>query len=183
MAKRAFFLLVLETKTFLSSFKSGLGELDMDVYWRGGHSDRFLLQIWCPERPFSRGYGCACLVWSSLIFLALWRWFCWSFAFRMEKNMRILPFLPRSWSASVYSSKTYDYLGALWEIQRVNVATSLVKEWKIILTVFLHVLNCKISSVMPLESPTPELHFCWEGLSWPWVVLCSPVEESSCGPF
>ena len=71
MAKRAFFLLVLETKTFLSSFKSGLGELDMDVYWRGGHSDRILLQIWCPERPFSRGHGCACLVWSSLIFLAL----------------------------------------------------------------------------------------------------------------
>ena len=76
-------------------------------------------------------------------------------------------FAPRSWSASVYSSKTYDYLGALWEIQRVNVATSLVKEWMIILTVFLHVLHCKISSVMPLESPTPELHFCWEGLSWP----------------
>ena len=47
-------------------------------------------------------------------------------------------FAPRSWSASVNSSKTYDYLGALWEIQRVNVATSLVKEWMIILTVFLH---------------------------------------------
>ena len=92
MAKRAFFLLVLETKTFLSAFKSGLDELDMDVYWRSGHSDRFLLQIWCPERPFSRGYECACLVWSSLIFLALLRWFCWSFAFRMERNMRSLPF-------------------------------------------------------------------------------------------
>ena len=43
---------------------------------------------------------------------------------------------------------------------RVNVATLLVKEWMIILTVFLHVLHCKISSVMPLESPSPELHFC-----------------------
>ena len=32
-------------------------------------------------------------------------------------------FVPRSWSASVYSSKAYDYLGALWEILRVNVAT------------------------------------------------------------
>ena len=51
-------------------------------------------------------------------------------------------------------------MGALWEILRVNVATLLVKEWMIILTVFLHVLHCKISSVMPLESPTPELHFC-----------------------
>ena len=60
----------------------------------------------------------------------------------------------------LYSSKTYDYLGALWEILRVNVATLLVKEWMIILTVFLHALHCKISSVMPLESPTPELHFC-----------------------
>ena len=36
----------------------------------------------------------------------------------------------------------------------------LVKEWMIILTVFLHVLHCKISSVMPLESRTLELHFC-----------------------
>ena len=182
MAKRAFFLLVLETKTFLSSFKSGLGELEMDVYWRGGHSDRFLLQIWCPERPFSPAGIWVCV--SGLIVIDLsgagsvgvlrleWRRICGS-----------CRFAPRSWSASVYSSKTYDYLGALWEIQRVNVATSLVKEWMIILTVFLHVLHCKISSVMPLESPTPELHFCWEGLSWPWVVLCSPVEESSCGPF
>ena len=32
-------------------------------------------------------------------------------------------FVPRSWSAGVYSSKAYDYLGALWEILRVNVAT------------------------------------------------------------
>ena len=32
-------------------------------------------------------------------------------------------FVPRSWSASVYSSKAYDYLGALWEILRVIVAT------------------------------------------------------------
>ena len=46
-----------------------------------------------------------------------------------------------------------QYLGALWEILRVNVATLLVKEWMIILTVFLHVLHCKSSSVMPLESP------------------------------
>ena len=63
MAKRAFFLLVLETITFLSAFKSGLDELDtcMDVYWRSGHSDRFLLQIWCPERPFSRGYWWMCV--------------------------------------------------------------------------------------------------------------------------
>ena len=169
MAKRAFFLVVLETKTFLSSFKSGLGELDMDVYWRGGHSDRFLLQIWCPERPFSWIYGCTCLVWSSLIFLALWRWGSVG-VLRLEwrRICGSCRFAPRSWSASVYSSKTNDYLGALWEIQRVNVATSLVKEWMIImLTVFLHVLHCKISSVMPLESPTPELHFCWEGLSWP----------------
>ena len=29
-------------------------------------------------------------------------------------------FVPRSWSASVSSSKTYDYLGALWEILRVK---------------------------------------------------------------
>ena len=41
-----------------------------------------------------------------------------------------------------------------------TTATLLVKEWMIILTVFLHVLHGKISSVMPLESPTPELHFC-----------------------
>ena len=68
-------------------------------------------------------------------------------------------FVLRSWSASVYSSKSYYYLGALWEILRVNVATLLVKEWMIILTVFQHVLHCKISSVMPLESPTPELRF------------------------
>ena len=72
---------------------------------------------------------------------------------------RACRFVPRSWSASVYSSKTYDYLDALWEILRVNIATLLVKEWMIILTVFLHVLHCKISSAMPLESPTPELHF------------------------
>ena len=32
MAKRAFFLLVLETKTFFSAFKSEQDELDMDVY-------------------------------------------------------------------------------------------------------------------------------------------------------
>ena len=37
-------------------------------------------------------------------------------------------FVPRSWSASVYSSTTYDYLGALWEILRVNVATLLVMD-------------------------------------------------------
>ena len=131
MAKRAFFLLVLEMKTFLSAFKLGLDERDMDVYWRSGHSDRFLLQTWCLERPFSRGYGCACLVWSSLILLALWRWFCWSFASGMERNMRSFPFCTTqlTLSASVYSSNTYDYLGTLWEILRVNVATLLVKEW------------------------------------------------------
>ena len=32
---------------------------------------------------------------------------------------------------------------------------------------YLHVLHCKISSIMPLELPTAELHFCEEGFSWP----------------
>ena len=92
MAKRAFFPSFSRDENFPWRFQVGLNELDMDVYWRSGHSDRFLLQIWCLERPFSRGYGCACLVWSSLIFLALWLWFCWSFVFRMERNMWSLPF-------------------------------------------------------------------------------------------
>ena len=157
MAKRAFFLLVLETKTFLIAFKSGLDELDMDVYWRSGHSDRFLLQIGVQNGRFPGDMDCV----SGLIVIDLsgagsvgvlrlqWTGICGA-----------CRFVPRSWSASVYSSKTYDYLGALWEILRVNVATLLVKEWMIILTVFLHVLHYKISSVMPLESPIPELHFC-----------------------
>ena len=186
MAKRAFFLLVLETKTFLSAFKSGMDELDMDVYWRSGHSDRFPLQIWCLKRPFSRGYGCACLVWSSLIFLALWRWFCWSFALNVECRgiCGACRFVSRSWSACVYSSKTYAYLGALWEILRVNGATLLVKEWMIILTVFLHVLHCKTS---PVICHLSHLHLSCtcakKAFLGHWVVLCSPVEESSCGPF
>ena len=64
--------------------------------------------------------------------------------FRLESRgiCRACRFVPRSWSGSVYSSKTFDYLGALWEIVRVDVATLLVKEWMIILTVFLHVLHC-----------------------------------------
>ena len=48
----------------------------------------------------------------------------------------------------------------IWALCGSNVATLLVKEWMIILTVFLHVLHYKISSVMRLEAPTPELHFC-----------------------
>ena len=139
----------------------------MDVYWRSGHSDRFLLQIWCPERPYVFRGHMDVRVWSD----RHWFWRCGAGSvgvLRLEWRgiCGACRFVSRSWSASVYSSKTYDYLGALREILRVNVATLLVKEWMIILTV-LHVLHCKISSVMPLESPTPELHFCQEGLSWP----------------
>ena len=41
--------------------------------------------------------------------------------------MRSLPFCTTQLKCCVYSSKTYDYLGALWEILPVNVATLLVK--------------------------------------------------------
>ena len=74
--------------------------------------------------------------------------------------MRSFPFCTKQLKCQCYSSLTCDYLGALWEILRVNVVKLLVKEWMIILTAFLHVLHCKISSVLPLEFPTPELHFC-----------------------
>ena len=65
----------------------------------------------------------------------------------MERNMRSLPFVPNSQHAGVKSSKTDEYLGALWEVLRVNVATLLVKEWMINLTEFPRVSICT-----PLEN-------------------------------
>ena len=157
MAKRAFFPSCSRDGNFPWRFQVGT--------WRARYG-RLL------AKPTFGSLSAANLVFGTAVFSGMWMCVLWSdrqwsFSRRGAGSVGLLRlewrgicgacrFVPRSWSASVYSSKTYDYLGALWEILRVNVATLLVKEWMIILTV----LHCKISSVMQLESPTPELHFC-----------------------
>ena len=97
-------------------------------------------------------------------------------------------FVPRSWSsAGVYSSKTYDHLGALWEILRTCWCRHIVGQ-----RMDDHA-DC-VSTCTPLQNQLG--YATWVTYTWvalllrrPFLanmshrVLCSPVEESSWGPF